>query len=220
MRPGSDKLNNSPDRIVLWVDVEEAFNGNALSSWVLTNRTNIVNPKTGTIVGLIGESIDDVKVVIDSLMVGCEECTCCLGIAEVGEIDDVSDGTASSSHTNLINLIEFVVEKNELVPVALSPPALMAVGGTRVRKTRDNLGRWVTVLASAIVDSYCVLIVTDADITPPESTVRPVILDALRIVNVSILASASRRSGLGGILQINVLKTSLASLVTGLCADC
>ena len=219
MRPSTNELNDSTNRVILRVDIEEALGLNALAGGVLANAADIVYPDTSAVVALVGESIDDVEVVVDTLAVGGVESASGLGVAEVGEVNDVGDGAAGRSGTDSFLLIKLVVQENVLVPVALSPPSLVAVGSTGVREGGDDLGGGVSVLHGRVVDGHGVLVVADADVAAAELSVRAVVGHTLGVVNVSVLASTTGRGWLAGVLEVNVLETSLAGLVSGLSTD-
>lgn len=219
MRPGSNKLNNTTNRVVLGVDVEETLSLDALSSRVLADAADIMHPDTSTVVALVGKSIDDVEVVVDALAVSGEESTGSLGVAEVGEIDDVGDRAAGCSWTDGLLLIELIVQEDVLVPVALSPPSLMAVGSAGVGESRDDLRCRVAVLHGGVVDGDGVLVVANANVATAELSVRTVVGDTLSIVYVSVLASTAGRSRLARVGEIDVLETGLAGLVSGLGTD-
>jgi len=219
VRPSTNELNDSTNRVILGVDVEETLGLDALSGGVLANAADIVYPDTGAVVALVGETVDDVEVVVDTLAVGGVESTGCLGVAEVCEVDDVGDGAAGRSGTDGFLLIKLVVQEDVLVPVALSPPSLMAVGSTGVREGRDDLRGRVTVLHGGVIDGHGVLVVADADVAAAELAVGTVVGHTLGIVNVSVLASTTGRGWLARILEVDVLETSLAGLVSGLGTD-
>jgi len=219
VRPSTNELNDSTNRVILGVDVEETLSLDALTSRVLANAANVVYPDTSAVVALVGETVDNVEVVVDTLAVGGVESTGGLGVAEVGEVDDVSDGAAGRSGTDSFLLVKLVVQEDVLVPVALSPPSLMAVGGTGVGEGGDDLRGGVAVLHGGVVDGHGVLVVADADVAAAELAVGTVVGNTLGIVYISVLASTTGRGWLARVLEVDVLETSLAGLVSGLGTD-
>lgn len=132
VRPSTNKLHDTAYRVVLRVDIEEALDRDTLASRVFADGANVVYPDTSTIVALVGESINDVQVVVNTLAVSGVECSGGFRVAQVGKVDDVGDWATGRSWTDSFLLIELVVKQNVLVPVALCPPTLMAVCSTWV----------------------------------------------------------------------------------------
>jgi hypothetical protein len=218
VRPSTGEYNPSTNSIVLGVDVEESVHRNIASSGVPANRADIVHPETSAVVALVGETVHDVQVVVNTLVVDCKEGPGRLGVAQITKIDDVRHGTAGRSWSLGTLLVELVVEDHELVAL-ISPPSLVAVCSARVAEAGEDLGCWVAFLAGGIVDGDGVLVVSDADVAASETAVWSLVGDALGVVDVAILRSAAGRGGVLGIGEINVLETTCAARVTWLSSD-
>lgn len=134
MRPSTHELDDTTGSIILRVDVKEALDGNALAGRILAHRLDVVNPETRAVVTLVRKAIHNVKVVIDSLVISRKERSSRLGIAQIRQVDNVGNRAARSSRTCGFDFVELVVQEHVLVPVALGPPALVAVGRTGVRE--------------------------------------------------------------------------------------
>jgi hypothetical protein len=90
-------LHNSTNRVVLGVDVKETLNSNLAASGVLADRADVVNPDTCAVVALVGQAVNDVQVVIDTLAVCGVERSSPLGRLEISEVNNVGDRVARSS---------------------------------------------------------------------------------------------------------------------------
>ena len=60
MAPRADKLHHAADRIVLGVDVEEALDRDFGARGVFGDGAHIVDPDTGSVVGLVREPINNI----------------------------------------------------------------------------------------------------------------------------------------------------------------
>jgi len=205
VRPGTHELDDATNRVILWVNVEEALYRDTGTGGVFADGADVVYPDAVSVIALVGEAIDNVEVVVDALVVCGKEGASPFGAAKVREVDNVSDGTARRSWSDGLLLVKLVVEQDVLVPVALSPPALVAVGGAGVGKRGDDLRGRVAVLQGRIVHGDGVLVVADADVASTEPSVGAVVRHTLSIVDVSVLASATRRCGFAGVGKVNVL---------------
>lgn len=86
----------------------------------------------------------------------------------------------------------------------------MSVLDTFVRSTGDDAG---VGLVGYIVDGKTIFVVSVADITAKEFRVRAPVLQALSIMNVTILSSTARGGGFRGIRQINKYQATRTSAV-------
>lgn len=74
----------------------------------------------------------NVKIVINRLHVGASVVPGVLRIAKVGEVHDVSDRIAIGGWSDLILLIQLVVDEDILVPIRFCEGALVDVGSSRI----------------------------------------------------------------------------------------
>jgi hypothetical protein len=128
--PATDKLDLAANLIILGVDIEKADFLEACTGGVLGDRADIDDAKTAAIVGLVGETIDDVLVVVDRAdgrLVG----TGVLGGGEALDVKDVGGGVAIGSLAGAVHLVELVVEE-EVLLFLVDQPALVGVGGADV----------------------------------------------------------------------------------------
>jgi hypothetical protein len=107
VRPSANELYNSTDGIVLGVNIEETFYGDFATSRVLADGANIVHPNTGAVVALVREAINDIEIMINSLVVGGVKVSGPFRVAKIGKVDNVRDGAAGSSRTIAFLLIQF-----------------------------------------------------------------------------------------------------------------
>lgn len=190
VRPGTSEDDLATNSIILRVDVEESVGGDIASSWVAADGANVMHPQTSAVVALVDEVINNVQVVVDTLVVDCEESTGCLWITKVTHVDDVSDRASGRSWSLSTNLVELVVEDHELMTL-ISPPALVAVGSARVAEAAEYFGCWNPVLTGGIVDGDGVLVVTNADVASTELTVWSLVGHALGVMDIPVLRSAA-----------------------------
>lgn len=135
--PSADEIIASTSGVIFRVHVEERESLDTAAIRVLADGAHIMDPDPGAIVGLEHDSIFDVQVMVNGAVVGGLEGAGPLGLGEVAEVDDVSD--RDTVFDNTFHFVKFVVQKNELMPVALRPPALVCVGCTGVLKTAKHL---------------------------------------------------------------------------------
>src|SRR5690242_10602485 len=100
--PGTDKTYSTLTGIVFRVDVKEGLNSNTLTGGVLLDGTNVMDPNTVAVVGLVSKTIDNVEVVVNTLLVGGEEVAGVLGVLEVRQIGNVSDRATRRSRAGLV----------------------------------------------------------------------------------------------------------------------
>lgn len=220
MRPRPYKRNTAAFGIVFRVNIEKRVSRHTTSGRISADGPRVVNPNPGSVVGLISQSIDDVEIVIDGFMVCGEECASRSRVAEVGEVDDVGDWTSRSSRATGIALVELVVEQDVLVPVALCPPALMAVRCAWVGEGRQDFrGVGHAVFGGRVVDGDSVFVVADADVAAAEAAVGAVVCNALSVVDVAVLACTARGRWGTGVRDVDVLQTAAADSGARLRAD-
>lgn len=201
--------------IVLRVRIEEPNLLDALTRGITGNARDINDAQTGTIMRLPRLSVVDVLVVIDSVLGGLEQARL-LGVAEIGDIPDVGDSEPVGCGSNAVILVVLVVHDQEALIVRIEDPALVGVGGALVASARDDGG---VSLIGDVVDREGVLVVTVADINSTVALIRAAVLEALRIVDVSILGLVAGREGLRRVGEIDEDHAALESAVAGGGAD-
>lgn len=161
--PGAVEINKTAAGkvVVLGVDVEVGNFADRVAGGVGGDRGDIIDADTSGIVGLVGEAVNDVLVVVNSSHRGLVK-TSVLGSFEGGDVPNVGHGVAVCCGADGLFLIVLVVHKEVLLPVLVQNPALMGVGSAFVGSTRDDLGG---VLVGYVVDGEGVLIVTVANVT-------------------------------------------------------
>lgn len=95
----------------------------------------------------------------------------------------------------------------------------MSVGCTFVCRARDDRGSVEALLVGDIVDSQGVLVVAVANVAAIVLLVRPTVLNALCIVNITILTSAAGAIGAGNIVDVDVDQSSSTLAVARLRAN-
>lgn len=85
------------------------------------------------------------------------------GCLQAPDVPDVSNGTTISAQARLIDLVEFVVGKKELLVVGVQDPALVHIASTIIRGAGDDRGAVDALLVGGVVDGEGVLVegVTD-----------------------------------------------------------
>lgn len=86
----------------------------------------------------------------------------------------------------------------------------MSILDTFVRSTGDDAG---VSLVGYVVDGKTILVIPVADIAAKEFRVRAPVLQALSIVNVTVLSGTARSGGFCGIRQINKDQATRTSTV-------
>lgn len=89
MRPCTRENDPATDSVILRVDIEESVRGNIASGWVAANRADVMHPKACTIVALVGQTVNNVQVVIDALVVDGEESSGRLRVAQIAKVNDM-----------------------------------------------------------------------------------------------------------------------------------
>jgi len=137
------------------------------------------------------------------------------GLETYNEGDRVSIGARSTT----VTLIELVVHDGKLLPIWVGDPALVGVRCAFVRCAGDDGGSVETLLVSDIVDRQGVLVVAVAYVAAIILLVRSAVLDALRIVNITILTSAAGAVRVGNIFDVDVDQSSSTLAVARLGAN-
>lgn len=137
------------------------------------------------------------------------------GLETYNEGDRVSIGARSTT----VTLIELVVHDGKLLPIRVGDPALVGVRCAFVRCAGDDGGSVETLLVGDIVDRQGVLVVAVANVAAIVLLVRPAVIDALRIVNITILTSAAGAVRVGNIVDVDVNQSSSTLAVARLGAN-
>jgi hypothetical protein len=124
--------------IVFWVHIEEGDMLNPTPIGILADRSDVGHPNTSAVVRLEHDAVGDVKVVVYSLVVSALESPGPLGVTQVGQVNDVGDRNPVGDHA--FDFVELVVQQDELMPVALGPPALVGICGAGVLEAAEHLG--------------------------------------------------------------------------------
>lgn len=196
---------------ILRVAIKEANLLDGITAGVTGNAGDIDDTKSRAVVGLVGETIDDVLVVVDGAGRALEE-TSVDGSFEIGDVEDVGGGVAVRGRTDLFLLVELVVEK-EIFHGLIDKPALVAVGVANVRGAGDDDG---VLLVGHIHDSQSVLVECEADLALIVLLAGSSVDDALSVMYIAILANATGRRGFFGIGNIDHEEATSASGVAGI----
>jgi hypothetical protein len=159
--------------IILRVHVEHSKSLNPTTIRVLADRSNILDPNAGAVVGLEHDAVGDEEVVVDCLFaVRRLERASPLGVAQVGQVDDVGDWNAVGD--DALHLVELVVQEDELVPVALGPLSLVGVCGSGVLEAAEHFG---VGFVGRVPDGDGIFVVGDADVAAIVAAVGAVVAD-------------------------------------------
>lgn len=183
---------------------------NRATSGVLGNAGDVDNAETGAVVSLVGETVDDVLVVVDGAGRALEVAGVD-GLLEVGDVEDVGGGVAVGGGADGVNLIEFVVEE-EIAHGRVDDPALVAVGVADVGGAGDNGG---VLLVGHVHDGEGVLVEGEADLAARVLLAWALVDDALGIVDVAVLANAAGGDGVLGVGDIDHEESTGAGGVAG-----
>lgn len=105
------------------------------------------------------------------------------------------------------------------LPVQVEHPALVCVSGADVGCLGDDGGGIDAPFVGDIVDGQGVFVVAVADFLALVLLVGPVVDDALSVVDISVLASASRGPGVGWIGRVDEDQASPTRAVSWLSSD-
>lgn len=218
MRPGAGEGDVAAAGlgIVIREDIEESNLLNALAGGVAGHRGHVEDAKSGTVVGLEGQAVVHVLVVIDGLDRGLEE-TSLLWCAEVADVPDIGDWESVSGRSAPILLIVLIVEEKVLLVVGVEDRALVRVGRPSVAGPGDDGG---SSLVGDIVDGEGVLVVTIADVTASVAGVRSAVDQALGIVDIAVTRGTAGGGGVGRVRQVDEDQPRLALVCAWGSADC
>lgn len=165
--PAAEECDLTALLVILGVAVEETGLLEQLAAGLAVHGADIDNAETAAVVGLVGEAVEDVLVVVDGLdggLVGAGE----FRFAEVLDVKDVGSGVAVGSSAGLVHLIELIVEEEEVHLDGVGEPALVGVCGTGVRSLGENLG---LATVGDIHDGEGVFVVVEANFSAPEANI-------------------------------------------------
>jgi len=134
--PSTDELHLRA-RIILRVDVEESNFLNVAAAWVLGDARDVANAETRAVVAVIRKAIVDVEVVVGALNLRLVVAGV-LRSGKIAYVPNVHHTLPVGGGLNSINLIELVVGEEELLPGLIKQPALVSVGCTLVRRSRQD----------------------------------------------------------------------------------
>ena len=184
-RPRTVERRLAPNLVILGMDIEEGRLLEQRPGIVLVNRGDVYDAQPGAVVSLVRKAFDDVLVVVDgplrALVNAAEH-----GVLEVLDVDDVRRGVLVLSGARLLLLVELVVEEEVLV--VGRQPALVRVRGTVVRGPRQLPRHRAPI---DVHDRQRVLVVIEADLAPLVRLLGAAVDDALRVVDVAVLADAA-----------------------------
>ena len=179
--PGADKLDHTANRIVLGMTIEETNFLEPGTVRMTCSRADVHDAKTAAIVGLVGESVNDVLVVVDGLDRGLVKAGI-HGLLQRGDVKDVGCRVVVSSRADLIHLIKLVVKEQVSHPLLVCEPALVGVCGTYVGGFRDD--DW-SFLVGNVHDSKGILVIVEADLLLPVLKVGSSVDNALGFTRLS-----------------------------------
>ena len=178
--PGTVELGLATDLIVIGVDVEESSLLEQGTGVIVVDGGNVDDAETRAVVGLVGEAVDDVLVVVNALL-GALVDAAEDGVGEVLDIDDVGGGVLVLSGASLLLLVELVIEQQVLV--VLGDPALVGVGGTIVGGAAELARHSAT---SDVDDGQSILVVVEAELLVLVLGHGALVDDALSVVDVAV----------------------------------
>lgn len=120
MRPGTSEGNVTAAGLVIVIGehIEEGDLLDALAGGVARHGGHVENAKTGAVVGLEGQAVVHVLVVVDGPHRGLEQ-SGLLWCTEVADVPDVGDGESVSCRGSALFLIQLVIEEKELLVVGV-----------------------------------------------------------------------------------------------------
>lgn len=146
-----------------------------LTGGVLSHGAYIDDAKSRAVVGLVRQAINNVLVVVDRLDWRLVQALVSR-LGEGADVEDVRRGVAVCGLAGLVLLIELVVEEEVRHVLRVDDPALVRVGGARVRGGGDLLGGG---LVGHIDDGEGVFVVVEADLLAIVLGVWALVNDAL-----------------------------------------
>lgn len=212
--------------VIRRVHVEVSNLLDVLARWLLGDGGHVVDAEAGLVVGLVCETRVHKLVVVDGL-----DCSLVVagvdGLLQVGDVEDVSGGVAVESGRLRVGalrvddtLVDLVVEEEMGLPVQVENPSLVRVGSTLVGCARDDGGGLRACLVGDVVDGQRVLVVAVADIAAVVFLVRASVDNALRVMHVAVLRSATFRVGLGRVVHVDEDETRRTRRRARLGTDC
>lgn len=212
MTPRSDIVHDSAtwQRIILGIHIKECHFLNASTSRILLDSAHIQDTKTSSVVRLVSKTVVDVLVVIDTLDFRLVE-TRVDRLLQVGDVEDVAHRELISRRTGAFFLVDLVIQDQAGLPHWIVDPALVRIGCSNVRRAGDDLCGLRTGFVGYVVDGQGVFIVAVANVLAVVASVGTAVDDALGVVDVAVLRSATFGVGLGWIVEVNEDETSTAS---------
>jgi hypothetical protein len=176
----------------------------------LRNGGDVEETETGLVVGLVGQTVVDVLVVVNGagcglVVTGHGGLFEVLDVPDVGHRKPVLSGRVDSGAVRVdLALVELIVHDEMGLPHGIQNPTLMSVRGSDIGSARDDRTSVTeTLLVGDIVDGQGILVVTVTDITAVVLLVGATVHDALSVVCVAVLASTALDVGLGGVLHVD-----------------
>ena len=215
--PGADEVDDAAvgQVVVLGVDVEEGDFLDAGAGGVRGDGAHVEHAQARAVVALVAEPVEDVLVVVDRVGLGLVD-TRLLRVFQVRDVEDVRHREAVGGRARVVFLVELVVDQQVGLPVQVQHPALVRVAGADVRGLGDDGRRVDAEFVRDVVDRQRVFVVAVADLLALVSRVGSVVDDALRVVHVSVLASASGRPWVGDVCRVDEDDTRTACAVSWL----
>lgn len=218
MRPGASERHVAAAGlgIVIGEDVEEGNLLDTLAGRVAGHGGDVENAETSAVVGLEGQAVVHVLIVVDGTNRGLVD-TGLLWCAEVTDVPDISGREAVRGRSSAIFLIQLVIKQEVLLVVGVEDDALVRVGRASVASPGDD-GR--SGLVSDVVDGQRVLVVAIADVAASVTGVGSAVDQALCIVDIAVTRGTARGGRVGGVRQVDEDQSRPARVSAWLGADC
>lgn len=213
--PSTNEDGFATNLVIVRVGVKEASLLKEGAGIVLLNRCNIDNTEAGAIVGLEGEAVDGVLVMVNRLDRGLVYATedgpgeiwrrllvfLLLGKLErhTLDVDNISGGVLVGGRASHLLLVKLVVEEQVLVVVA-ERPALVRVGGTIVCGAGDLAGHGA---AADVNNGEGILVVVEANLLVLIGRHGSLVEDALSVMGVAIRGHAAGVLRAGRVGHVN-----------------
>lgn len=184
--PGTVEGRLATGGVILGVNIKKAQLLELGTSGVGGDGGNVDNAQTRAVIGLVGDAVHDILVVVDGLdgaLVQAAE----LGLGQVRNVDNVGGGVLVSGGAVLVALILFVVQQ-QVLHVLVGNPALVGIRGTLVGGARNLLGAGAV---RNVDNSESVLVVVEADLTALVLFVRAGVNNTLSVVHIAVVADAA-----------------------------
>lgn len=218
MRPGASEGNVAAAGlgVVIWEDVEEGDLLDTLAGGVAGHGGDVKNAETSAVVGLEGQAVVHVLIVVDGAHRGLVD-TGLLWCAEVTNVPDKSGGEAVRGRPGSVFLIQLVIKQEVLLVVGIEDDTLVRVGRAGVASPGDDGGGG---LVGDIVDGQRVLVVAIADVAASVASVRSAVDQALSIVDIAVTRGTARGGRASGVRQVDEDQSRPALVSAWLGADC